>query len=66
MTLWSGPVGAGEDGEVAETVDDVGGLRGGGGAGFAVENEIEAEEEAGAADVADDWELLLEGLEGLL
>jgi len=52
-------VGTGEDAAVSESIDDVGGLRGGGGARFAIGDEVDAEEETGAADVAD------EGMVGL-
>jgi hypothetical protein len=45
-------VGAGEDAEVAEAIDDVRGLIGGGSASIAVVDKIETEKKAGAADVA--------------
>jgi hypothetical protein len=54
------PVSAREDTKIAEAVDDVGGLLRGGRAGIAIVYEIEAEKEAGAANIAKEWILGLQ------
>lgn len=48
-------VGAGEDAEVAEAIDDVRGLIGGRSAGIAIVDEVETEKKAGATNIAKKW-----------
>jgi hypothetical protein len=56
-------VSAGEDATIAEAIHYVGSLRGSGGASGAIEDEVYAEEESCAANVADDSMLGLQGFQ---
>jgi hypothetical protein len=59
-----GAVGAGEDAEIAETVDDVRGLLGGGSTRVAMVDEVEAEKETGAANITEKRKRGLQRFEG--